>query len=99
MQVEHMRVTIVGLITPHVLRVIDLAKEAETGANVDFHLRDAVARTIDDLGHQHNAKDLLAAYIHGLETAAQEAGQFRKVYANALKTAAANAAGRLRQLD
>jgi hypothetical protein len=86
------KVTIVGLVTPHLLRVIDLAKEAETGVNVDWHLRDAVAKTVDDLGHQYNAADLLSAYIQGLEAAAQDAGRARTFYAGVLKNAAAQAA-------
>ena len=91
MQVEQVKVTIVGLVTPHLLRVIDLAKEAETGANVDWHLRDAVAKTLEDLGHQYNARDLLAAYIQGLETAAQDAGRARMFYSGVLQAAAAQA--------
>lgn len=84
-----MKVTIVGLVTPHVLRIVDLANEAETGANVDWHVRDAVARTIDDIGHQYNARELLSAYIQGLETAAQQAERVRNVYAGVLQAAAA----------
>lgn len=42
--VEPVRATVVGLVTPHFLRVIDLAKEAEAGVNVDWHLKDAVAK-------------------------------------------------------
>src|SRR4249919_268247 len=94
-QVKPMKATVVGLITPHVLRVADLARQAETGANVDWHVRDAVAKTIADLGSQYNAPDLLSAYIHWLETAAQEAGQARQDYAGVLKTAAAAAARHL----
>ena len=96
-----MKATVVGLVTPHVLRVIDLAKQAETGTNVDWHLRDAVAKTTDDLAHQFNAPDLFAAYIHGLETAAQDAASTRKVYARALQSAAAMAiaARTLRERD
>lgn len=90
-----MKVTIVGLVTPHLLRIIDLAKQAETGVNVDWHLRDAVARTIDDLGAQYNASDLLSAYHQGLETAAQDAAPTRKAYARALQAAAAVAARNL----
>ncbi len=82
-----MKATIVGLVTPHVLRIVDLAKMAETGVNVDWHLRDAVAKTVDDLGYQFNARDLLAAYIHGLDAAANEAGQKRKAYTDALQAA------------
>ena len=94
-----MKATVVGLITPHVLRVADLARQAETGANVDWHVRDAVAKTIADLGSQYNARDLLSAYIHWLETAAREAGPVRQVYASVLKAAAAAAARHLQELD
>lgn len=86
-----MKVTVVGLVTPHVLRVVDLARQAETGVNVDWHLRDAVAKTVEDLGQQYNAAELLSAYVHGLETAAQEVGKGRFAYASALKSAAAQA--------
>ena len=41
-QVAHMKKTVVGLITPHVLAVIDVATKAQTGANVDWHLKDVV---------------------------------------------------------
>ena len=86
---DQVKPTIVGLVTPHFLRVIDLAKQAETGVNVDWHLRDEVAKTIDDLGHQYNAQDLLSAYIGGLETAANESGRFSKAYTSALHAAVA----------
>lgn len=92
-----MKVTVVGLVTPHVLAVVDLAKQAETGVNVDWHLRDAVAKTVDDLGQQYNAPELLAAYVHGLETVAQDAGKGRFAYASALKSAAAQAARQITQ--
>jgi hypothetical protein len=88
-QVEQVKPTIVGLVTPHFLRVIDLAKQAETGVNVDWHLQDAVARTIDDLGHQYNARDLISAYILGLETAAHEAERVGKANASVLHAAVA----------
>ena len=84
-----MKATIVGLVTPHVLRVIEVARQAETGANVDWHLRDAVARTVADLGHQYNAADLLAAYVHALESAVDEAARARKASATALRGAGA----------
>ena len=90
-QVKPMKATIVGLVTPHLLRIIDLARQAETGVNVDWHLRDAVARTIDDLGRQYNAADLLSAYAQGLENAAQEAAPARKAYARVLQAAATHA--------
>lgn len=92
-----MKVTVVGLVTPHVLAVVDLAKQAETGVNVDWHLRDAVAKTVEDLGQQYNASELLAAYVHGLETVAQDAGKGRFAYASALKSAAAQAARQIKQ--
>ena len=87
-----MKATVVGLITPHVMRVADLAKQAETGAIVDWHVRDAVAKTIHELGLQYNASDLLSAYTHWLETAAEEALPARKAYASVLRAAAATAA-------
>ncbi len=90
-----MKVTVIGLVTPHVLRVVDLATQAQAGVNVDWHLRDAVSKTLDDLGDQYNAPELLAAYVHGLEMAAQDAGKGRFAYANALKSAAAQAARRV----
>lgn len=92
-----MKATVVGLITPHVLRVADLAKQAETGANVDWHVRDEVAKTIAELGLLYNARDLLSAYIQWLETAAHEAEPDRKVYASVLQAAAATAARELEQ--
>lgn len=92
-----MKVTVVGLVTPHVLKVVDLAREAETGVNVDWHLRDAVTKTVEDLGQQYNAPELLAAYVHGLETTAQDVGKGRFAYASALKSAAAQAARHVRE--
>lgn len=89
------KVTVVGLVTPHVLIVVDLARQAESGVNVDWHLRDAVSKTVEDLGQQYNAPELLAAYAHGLETAAQDAGKGRFAYASALTSAAAQAARHL----
>lgn len=91
-----MKTTVVGLVTPHVLRVLDLAKQAQAGANVDWHLRDAVARTVEDLSQQFNAAELLAAYAHGLETAAQDAGMRSRACADTLRAAAAMA---VRELD
>lgn len=41
-----MKTTVVGLVTPHLLRIVDLANDAEKGANVDWHVRDAVAKTM-----------------------------------------------------
>lgn len=84
-----MRTTVVGQVTPHLLRVVEIAKQAETGANVDWHLRDAVGATVEDLAAQYNAPDLLAAYLHSLETAAHGAGRSRLLYGSALKGAVA----------
>lgn len=90
------KATIVGLVTPHVLRIIDLANQAEAGINVDWHLRDAVAKTVADLEPQYNARDLLSAYVQGLEAAARDAAPARKAFAGALQAAAATAARNLR---
>lgn len=66
---------------------MDLAKQAEGGVNVDWHLHDAVASTLDELAVQFNADDLLQAYVQGLETLVHDAGPARKAYAGALRTA------------
>ena len=94
-----MKATVVGLVTPHVLRIMDLAKQAESGVNIDWYLRDAVAKTINDLGHQYNARELLSAYIQGLQAAADDAGRVRKAYADALQAAAAIAERDLKNRD
>ncbi len=94
-----MRTTVVGLVTPHVLSVIDLANQAETVVNVDWHLRATVTKTVDELAHQYNARDLLTAYIGGLETAAQKVDRTRKAYIGVLQSAAAIASRRLNELD
>lgn len=83
-----MNPTVVGLISPHVLRVADLARQAETGANVDWHVKDAVAATIREFGHQFNGQDLLSAYVQWLDSAAREAGHARMAYARVLQAAA-----------
>lgn len=80
---------------PHVLKVIDLARQAESGVNIDWHLRDAVARTVDELGHQFNAPDLVAAYIHGMQSAIEAAGRMRGAYAQALGRAAGTKRGQV----
>jgi hypothetical protein len=83
-----MKATVAGLITPHVLQVLDLAKQAQTGANVDWHLRDVVSRTVDELGQQFNARDLLEAYLNGLSALVRSApGAAREPYREALQTA------------
>lgn len=94
-----MTATIAGLVTPHLLRVVDLARQAQTGANVDWHVRDAVSKTAGELGHQYNARDLLTAYVQGLATAAEEAARERKAYARVLREAATQAMRELQRRD
>lgn len=86
-----MKATVAGLVTPHLLRVVDLAKQAETGVNVDWHLRDAVSTTMRELGDQYNAPALVAAYVEGLETAAAQATGSRQAYLRTLQAAVATA--------
>ncbi|WP_297831796.1 hypothetical protein [Thermomonas sp.] len=94
-----MKQTVISLVTPHVLTVVDLAKLSETGANVDWHVRDAVAKAYAELGHLYNARDLISAYIEGLESTARDVGPGHRVYAGTLKSAATLAAQRLKELD
>ncbi|KIQ96987.1 hypothetical protein [Lysobacter sp. A03] len=94
-----MKTTVVGLITPHFLRVIDLASQAEKGVQVDWHLRNEVAATVSSLAEQYNARELLTAYVHGLQAAAKDAGTHRKRYADMLGTAASLAAQEIERLD
>ena len=91
-----MKATVVGLVTPHLLRVVDIATNAEKGLNVDWHVRDAVARTMAELGDQYNAQQLVAAYLEGLEVAATQAASTRKDYIRVLQAAAAAARARAR---
>lgn len=91
-----MRATVVGLVTPHLLRIVDLANEAEKGVNVDWHLRDAVARSMGELSDLYNAPALMEALVDGLESAAGNAPKARVEYARVLQ-AAADAARRLRR--
>ena len=86
-----MRGTVVGLVTPHLLRVVDLATEAEKGVNVDWHVRDAVAKTMEELRDQYNAASLVASYVEGLEKAATDAPAWRDPYVRVLRAAAAAA--------
>ncbi len=72
---------------------------AETGVNVDWHLRDAVTKTVDELGQQFNARDLLQAYVDGLQTLARDMGQGRRLYAGMLQDAVAMATRELQKLD
>ncbi len=83
-----MKKTVVGLITPHVLQIVDLARQAQAGTNVDWHVRDAVAKTVAELGPLYNAQELLASFIMALETAAHDEGAARRIYARTLQLAA-----------
>jgi len=91
-----MSATVVDLVTPHLLRVVDLANEAEKGVIVDWHVRDAVARTMAELGLQYNAPALMEAFVDGLESAAGNAPKTRVDYVRVLQ-AAADAARRLKR--
>jgi len=91
-----MRATVVSLVTPHLLRVVDLANEVEKGVNVDWHVRNAVAKTMGELGEQFNAPVLVASYVEGLENVAAQAPKARVEYVRVLQ-AAADEARRLRR--
>lgn len=83
-----MRATVVGLVTPHLLRVVALADQAEKGVvAVDWHLRETVTATMAELGDQYNAPTLVAAYVDGLEHAASQVPRTRPAYARALQIA------------
>ncbi|TZF90208.1 hypothetical protein [Cognatilysobacter lacus] len=86
-----MTATVVGLVTPHLLRIVDLANQAEVGVNVDWHRRAAVAATMTELGQQSNAPVLIASYIDALEAAAEQAPKTRPEYIRVLRAAAAAA--------
>jgi hypothetical protein len=86
-----MRATVVGLVTPHLLRIVDLGNQAEKGAKVEWHVRDAVAKTMRELGEQYNAPALVAAYVEELETVAGQAASTRVAYVGVLQAAAAAA--------
>ncbi|MGY4515750.1 hypothetical protein [Lysobacter sp. HA18] len=86
-----MNATVVGLVTPHLLRVVDLANQAEKGINVDWHVRDAVTSTMNELRDQYNAQSLIAAYVEGLENAVSHADRKRDAYVRVLQAAAAAA--------
>jgi hypothetical protein len=90
-----MRATVAGLVTPHLLRIVDLANEAQKGVNVDWHVRDSVAKTMRELGDLYNAPALVTSYIDGLEAAAGQAARARTAYIGVLQ-AAADAARKLR---
>ena len=88
-----MKATVVGLVTPHLLRVVDLATKAEKGMNVDWHVRDTVAKTMAELGDQYNGPALVAAYLEGLDAAAAQAARARVEYIRVVQAAAAAARG------
>lgn len=88
-----MNLTVVDLVTPHLLRVADLASQAEKGVNVDWHVRDAVSKTMEELRDQWNAPALVTAYVDGLENAAAQAPKTRTGYIRALRSAASAARG------
>mgnify|MGYP003484099470 CR=1 FL=1 len=83
-----MRATVVSLVTPHLLRVVDLANEAQKGVKVDWHLRDAVTTSMAEMADQFNASALMTAYIDGLESVASQAPAARTDYLRALQSAA-----------
>ena len=91
-----MKSTVAGLVTPHLLRIVELANNAQNGAKVDWHVRDAVAKTMGELGDQFNAPELVSAYVEGLENAASQAPKVREQYASTLQ-AAVETARRLRR--
>jgi hypothetical protein len=91
-----MKTTVAGLVTPHLLRIVELANNAQNGAKVDWHVRDAVAKTMGELGTQANASELVTAYVDGLDYAAAQAPKGRMEYTGVLQ-AAADAARRLRR--
>ena len=90
------RATVVGIVTPHLLRIVDLANEAEKGVKVDWHVREAVTKSMGELGELYNAPVAVAAYLEGLENAAGQAPEKRAAYIRVLQ-AAAEAARRLRR--
>ena len=90
------RATVVGIVTPHVLRIVDLASEAEKGVNVDWHVREAVAGSMRALGELYNASVAVASYIDGLVKAAGQPTGKREAYVRVLQSAA-EAARRLRR--
>lgn len=91
-----MKATVVGLVTPHLLRVVDLANEAENGVKVDWHVREAVTASMDALGGLYNARDLVDAYLEGLDSAASRGPGARTAYVRTLQDAC-EAARRLRR--
>ena len=91
-----MKTTVAGLVTPHLLRIVELANQAQNGAKVDWHVRDAVAKTMGELGDQANAQQLVDAYLEGLDNAVTQTPKARTEYIGVLQ-AAADSARRLRR--
>lgn len=85
--------TVVGLVTPHLLRIVDLANEAEKGVKVEWHLREAVRKTMSELGDLYNGPSAVAAYVEGLANTAARAPAHRKAYVGVLLAAAEMARG------
>ena len=81
------RKTVVWLVTPHVLKLVDLAEQGDKGLNVERHVQAAVAGTVDALGEQFNFPDLLRGYMDGLQSAADNAPRHRKAYVEVLESA------------
>lgn len=88
-----MAATVANLVTPHLLRVVDLANQAEKGMNVEWHLRGTVSMTMNELRDQWNTPALVASYVEGLEAAARNAAPARSAYIRVLQAAAATAHG------
>lgn len=86
-----MNTTVVSLVTPHLLRVVDLANQAENGINVDWHVRDAVSKSVTEMRDLWNASALTSAYVEGLTTAAAQAPSTRRDYLRVLRAALAEA--------
>lgn len=84
-----MKETVANLVAPHLLRVIELASQAEKGVNVDWHVRGVVMKTLADLDQHYNGPELTAAYIDGLDVAAAQAQRTREDYVRVLRAAAA----------
>ena len=82
-----MTTTVAHFVTPHLLRVVDLAKSAQQGSNVDFHVRDSVGKTMAQLTGQFNAEVLVSAYLEGLENLASQGPSNQAAYQRALQIA------------
>lgn len=85
--------TAIDLVTPHLLRVVSLARQAESGVNVSWHVRDAVTKSLGDMRGQYNEAALVSSYVEGLAAEAERAPVSRDAYAEALRLAVATAKG------